>query len=133
MVNLLSLAVPVAYITVLVGSLAVFSSLYRKRKAIKAASLEPWFEAHTPRDIYLSLLHLQGPKPVPENVLRAALLLRAKEDIRRVIAIRTSKQTVQQLLQRGSIGDDVWTRFQAAEAELDNVCSLYGVGWCAVS
>jgi hypothetical protein len=33
MVNWLSLAVPLAYLGVLIGSLATFSSLYRKRKA----------------------------------------------------------------------------------------------------
>lgn len=33
MVNWLSLAVPFAYLGVLIGSLATFSSLYRKRKA----------------------------------------------------------------------------------------------------
>lgn len=33
MVDWLSLAVPLAYLGVLIGSLATFSSLYRKRKA----------------------------------------------------------------------------------------------------
>ena len=33
MVDWLSLAVPFAYLGVLIGSLATFSSLYRKRKA----------------------------------------------------------------------------------------------------
>lgn len=33
MVDWLSLAVPLAYLGVLLGSLATFSSLYRKRKA----------------------------------------------------------------------------------------------------
>jgi hypothetical protein len=35
MVDWLSLAVPLAYLGVLLGSLATFSSLYRKRKASK--------------------------------------------------------------------------------------------------
>ena len=33
MVDWLSLAVPLAYLGILIGSLATFSSLYRKRKA----------------------------------------------------------------------------------------------------
>lgn len=39
MVDWLSLAVPLAYLGVLIGSLATFSSLYRKRKA--RSSLRP--------------------------------------------------------------------------------------------
>lgn len=119
MVQLLSLIAPTVYICVLAGSLATFSSLYRRRKAAKAASLEPWFGPHTARDVYLSLLHLESEKTVPDTVLKAALLLRAKEDIRRVLILRAQKQSLQQLLQRGSVGDDLWTRFQAAEAEVE--------------
>jgi len=100
-----------------VGSLGIFSSLYRKRKAAKAASLEPWFPPHTARDIYLSLLHLEGSKAVPDSVLKAALVMRAKEDIRRVMALRQSKNSLQMLLQKGCVGDDLWTRFNAADAE----------------
>lgn len=39
MVNWLSLAVPLAYLGVLIGSLATFSSLYRKRKARTSLSI----------------------------------------------------------------------------------------------
>jgi translocation protein SEC66 len=124
MVNYVSLIAPITYIGVLVGSLAVFSSLYRKRKAAKAASLEPWFGQHTPRDIYLSLLHLEGNKKVPDTVLRAALMLRAKENIKRLMVLRQSKQSLQALLQKGSVGDDLWTRFAAAEAEMEEVSPL---------
>ncbi|KAJ5732050.1 Pre protein translocase subunit Sec66-domain-containing protein [Penicillium malachiteum] len=128
MVNWLSLAVPFAYLGILIGSLATFSSLYRKRKAHKAASLEPWFPAHLQRDIYFSLLHLdpsaqkenQKKTPaVPESVLKAALLRRATEDIRRVLALRSQKQALSTLLQRGSVGDDLWQRFLRAEKEME--------------
>ena len=122
MVNYVSLIAPLSYIVVLVGSLGIFSSLYRKRKAAKAASLEPWFPPHTARDIYLSLLHLEGSKAVPDSVLKAALVMRAKEDIRRLMALRQSKNSLQVLLQKGCVGDDLWTRFSAAEAENEEVC-----------
>ncbi|KAF8456221.1 Pre protein translocase subunit Sec66-domain-containing protein [Terfezia claveryi] len=113
----LSILAPLVYIAVLVGSLAVFSSLYRKRKANRAASLEPWFPTHTARDVYLTLLHMDPP--VPASLLKAALLRRATEDIHRIITIRSAKQALAQLLQRGSIGDDLWTRFTAAEKEIE--------------
>ncbi|PUU81167.1 Sec62/63 complex, subunit Sec66 [Tuber borchii] len=114
----LSIIAPLVYIAVLVGTLAVFSSLYRKRKANKAASLEPWFGPHYSRDIYLTLLHQENPK-VPDSILKAALVRRAAEDIRRIVTIRQAKGSLQQLLQRGSIGDDLWTRFTVAEAEIE--------------
>ncbi|KAI9371921.1 Pre protein translocase subunit Sec66-domain-containing protein [Aspergillus egyptiacus] len=147
MVDWISLAVPFAYLSILIGSLATFSSLYRKRKARKATSLEPWFPPHLQRDIYFSLLHLDPPatapakgekKPpaVPESVLKAALLRRAQEDIRRVMALRSQKQALAMLLQRGSVGDDLWQRFLRAEKEMEgevrdvvSEANAYVPGW----
>lgn len=56
---------------------------------------------------------------VPDSVLRAALLRRAVEDIHRLIQVRTAKQACSSLLQRGSVGDDLWQRFQRAEKEME--------------
>ncbi|KAF2281192.1 translocation protein-like protein sec66 [Westerdykella ornata] len=117
-VDWLTLSIPFAYLFILVGSLAVFSSLYRKRKAAKAASLAPWFPQHIQRDVYLTLLHMEHPK-VPDSILKAALLRRATEDVRRIVQIRNAKQALQTLLQRGSVGDDLWQRFQRAEKEIE--------------
>ena len=141
-IDWVGLSVPFAYIAVLVGSLITFSSVYRKRKAgqefklraialllticaAKSATLAPWFPPHMQRNIYLSLLHEEpadgqekAPK-VPESLLRAALLRRAVEDIHRIIQIRSAKQACRTLLQRGSVGDDLWQRFQRAEKEME--------------
>ncbi|KAI1345109.1 Sec62/63 complex, subunit Sec66 [Xylariaceae sp. FL0016] len=124
-VDWMSLALPFAYITVLGGSLYTFSTVYRKRKATQSANLEPWFPPHLQRNVYLSLLHME-PEPgqekapkVPDSVIRAALLRRAVEDIRRIIQIRTSKQALNTLLQRGSVGDDLNQRFLRAEKEIE--------------
>jgi translocation protein SEC66 len=77
------------------------------------------------RNIYLSLLHLEPeegnektPK-VPDSVLRAALLRRAVEDIHRIIQVRSAKQACSTLLQRGSVGDDLWQRFLRAEKDME--------------
>lgn len=119
------LILPVAYITVLAGSLAVFSSVYRTRKAVQSATLAPWFPSHLQRNIYLSLLHLEPQEGqekapiVPDSVIKAALLRRAVEDIQRLIKIRTQKQACSSLLQRGSVGDDLWQRFLRAETEME--------------
>lgn len=56
---------------------------------------------------------------VPDSVLRAALLRRAVEDIRRIVQIRSAKQACSTLLQKGCVGDDLWQRFQRAEKEME--------------
>ena len=99
------------------------------RSTDKAASLEPWFPAHLQRDIYFSLLHLEPSASstkekkapaIPDSVLKASLLRRASEDIRRIMALRSQKQALAMLLQRGSVGDDLWQRFQRAEKEMED-------------
>ncbi|PGH18497.1 hypothetical protein AJ80_04467 [Polytolypa hystricis UAMH7299] len=129
MVDWLSLTFPLAYLGILIGSLATFASLYRKNKAAKSSTLKPWFGPHLQRDIYLSLLHLEpttstsGSKEkktaVPETVLKAALLRRATEDINRLIELRNQKPALAALLQKGSVGDDLWQRFLRAEKEME--------------
>lgn len=56
---------------------------------------------------------------MPESVLKAALLRRATEDINRLLTIRNGKQALSTLLQRGSVGDDLWQRFLRAEKEME--------------
>lgn len=131
MVDWIGLSIPFAYLSILVGSLATFSSLYRKRKAAKSLSLEPWFPPHLRRDIYLSLLHLEPdanatttssekkPPAVPDSVLKAALMQRAAEDITRILSIRNAKPALGTLLARGSVGDELWQRFLRAEKEIE--------------
>jgi len=119
------LVLPLCYVVVLGGTFMTFSTIYRKRKAMESANLAPWFPPHLQRNVYLSLLHMEPeggsektPK-VPDSVIRAALLRRAVEDIHRIIQIRTAKASCSSLLQRGSVGDDLWQRFQRAEKEME--------------
>lgn len=143
-----NLTLPVLYLTILIGSLYTFSTLYRKRQIQKAAGLENWFPQHKQRDVYLSLLHLDPAdasdgdsekklSKVPDSVLKAALLRRALEDIQRILQLRTSKPALQTLMQRGSIGDELWQRFLRAEKEMEEevkdvvteVCNHYRGCW----
>ena len=79
--------------------------------------METWFPTHPERDTYISLLQLQ---PSPSDVLlKAALLKRAVADVHRILAFREDKAALQQLLQKGSISDDLWNSFLAAEKELE--------------
>lgn len=85
--------------------------------------MQPYFSEHVPRNIYLSLLHLSDNDPtqpkVPDSLIRAALLNRAVEDIDRILHIRTRKQALATLFQKGSVGDDIWQRLLRAEKELE--------------
>jgi translocation protein SEC66 len=145
MVNWIALAFPFLYLALLVGALSTFSTLYRNRKARKlhtsvpidpcsklltkiplaerARNLAPWFDNHPARDVYFSLLHQNDPADeksrVSESLLKAALLRRAMADVQRVVEIRNTKPALAQLLQRGSIGDDLWQRFLRAESEME--------------
>ncbi|BEI86017.1 hypothetical protein CcaverHIS002_0603040 [Cutaneotrichosporon cavernicola] len=112
-----SLAVPIAYITVLVTSLAIFSRVYRRRRAAEKTSFEPWFPAHPARDIYITLLGAEPP--VPESMLKSALLVRATADVKRIWRIKEDQAALQGLHQRGLVGDDTMARFAAAEKELE--------------
>ena len=47
-------------------------------------------------------------------VQRAAL-----EDIRRIVQLRSAKPALQTLLQRGSVGEELWQRFLRAEKEME--------------
>ncbi|KAK3996824.1 Sec62/63 complex, subunit Sec66 [Cladorrhinum sp. PSN332] len=124
-INWRGLLLPLAYLVVLVGTFMTFSTVYRKRKAFQSANLAPWFGPHLQRNIYLSLLHMEpeegsekAPK-VPDSVIRAALLRRALEDLNRIIQIRQAKAACSSLLQKGSVGDDLWQRFLRAEKEME--------------
>lgn len=81
-------------------------------------SLAPWFGSHLQRDIYITLKNQNDPK-VPEKMLEAALLRRAAENVRRIMSLQESKPSLAELHQRGAVGDDVWTRFLAAEKIMD--------------
>ena len=57
--------------------------------------------------------------PAPETLLKAALVRRAMTDVTRIIRLREDKPALQNLLQKGSIGDDLWNSLLAAEKELE--------------
>lgn len=121
--SLISLLIPIAYLTILVGSLATFSHLYRQRKLNAKLRLAPYFPPHTARNVYLTLLHQADTqsdlKKVPNSILMAALQERAIEDIMRIREIQTRKGPLNTLLQRGVVGDEIWQRLLRAEQELE--------------
>lgn len=121
--SLISLLFPISYLTILIGSLATFSHIYRQRKHNAKLHLAPYFPVHTARNVYNTLLHQTDSqsdlKSVPNSILCAALQERACEDILRIREIQTRKGPLNTLLQRGVVGDEIWQRLLRAEQELE--------------
>ncbi len=131
-----SVLVPVLYVIVVFGSLFAFTSFYRRRNARlytlpsccydaplislfpSGKVFEPYFPQHHERDVYFSLLQMSDP-PAPETLLKAALVRRAMADVTRIIRLREDKPALQNLVQKGSVGDDLWNSLLAAEKELE--------------
>ncbi|KAJ7905422.1 translocation protein sec66 [Mycena olivaceomarginata] len=111
-----SVLVPVLYMFIVFGGLAVFSYIYRRNTRTK--SLPPYFPSHADRNVYVTLLQKTDP-PASDQLLKSALVRRAMADVLRVLRLREDKPALQALLQKGSIGDDLWNSLLAAEKELE--------------
>ncbi|KAF8797960.1 hypothetical protein BYT27DRAFT_7236898 [Phlegmacium glaucopus] len=111
-----SVLVPVAYIIIVFGGLFIFSHFYRKHTSTRV--YEPYFPSHPERNAYVTLLQKTDP-PASDALLKSALLRRAMADVQRVLRIREDKPALQNLLQKGSIGDDLWNSLLSAEKELE--------------
>ncbi|KAJ3742187.1 translocation protein sec66 [Lentinula detonsa] len=128
-----SVLVPVAYIIIVFGSLFIISYYYRKQAASRI--LEPYFPSHPERNTYVTLLQKTDP-PTPEAVLKSALVRRAIADVFRVMRIREDKPALQNLVQKGSVGDDLLNSLIAAEKEMEaeiievmNEANSFVEGW----
>ncbi|KAI0306503.1 Sec62/63 complex, subunit Sec66 [Multifurca ochricompacta] len=111
-----SVLVPVFYVLVVFGGLFIFGHFYRKRSANK--QIESYFPRHHERDTYVTLLQRTDPH-TSDPLLKAALVRRAVADVQRILRLREDKQALQNLLQKGSVGDDLWNSLLAAEKELE--------------
>jgi len=111
-----SVWVPVLYMFIVFGGLAVFSYIYRRNARKK--SLPAYFPTHAERNAYVTLLQKTDP-PASDALLKSALVRRAMADVHRVLRLREDKPALQALQQKGSIGDDLWNSLLAAEKELE--------------
>lgn len=66
----------------------------------------------------MTLLQQTDP-PASDALLKAALIRRAIADVNRVLRLREDKPALQGLLQKGSVGDDLWNSCLAAEKEME--------------
>lgn len=115
MAQSISILTPILYVAVLLTSLIVFSTVYRRRKLSDITKTEPWYTQNFPRELYFSLKDNPTTQKVPEKLIKAALIRWAAEDVRQMLKMRENKPVLTSLHQRGSIGDDVWNRFNTSE------------------
>ncbi|KAH3681610.1 hypothetical protein WICPIJ_007426 [Wickerhamomyces pijperi] len=135
-VSKISVFTPLIYLAILITALVVFSNVYRSRQLKEFTQRKPFFGENLPRKIYLQLLETSEDEKVNEKVLKAALLRRGAESIRRTLKLKEVTPFVTALYQKGSIGDEVWQRFQTAqkleELEIQEIVretEKYKKGW----
>ncbi|KAI8374458.1 Pre protein translocase subunit Sec66-domain-containing protein [Radiomyces spectabilis] len=109
-----SLLLPTLYLGGCITAMSAFSYVYRRVAGFQP--VEPWFPVNTQKQEYIALLNCEIP--VPEHHLRASLLRRAMEGVRRLVTIQQEKPALQQLMKTGSVGDDLWRDFIVAEQEI---------------
>ncbi|KAF7732782.1 translocation protein S66 [Apophysomyces ossiformis] len=127
-----SLLLPALYLGGCIAAMSVFSFVYRRATGFKP--VDPWFPENVEKEQYIALLNCETP--VPEHHLRAALLRRAMEAVRRLVQVQQEKPALQQLQRTGSIGDDLWRDFTVAEQEIlmelqeiSQEANTYKEGW----
>lgn len=88
--------------------------------------------------MYTTLVGMTDP-PAHDALLKSALVRRAMADVQRVLRIREDKPALQNLLQKGSVGDDLWTSILAAEKEMEaeigeviQEANAYVEGWGSI-
>ncbi|KAH3670658.1 hypothetical protein OGAPHI_001173 [Ogataea philodendri] len=130
-----SVYIPILYVAVLLTTLVLFSIAHRRKKLDKLVSMRPIFAENYQKEMYLQLKNATEPK-VNDKVLKAALIRRGAEAIRRMIKLKEIQQYVKVLYQKGSIGDDVYESFnlqsKLQELELNELAAeaeSYKKGW----
>ncbi|VVT45309.1 uncharacterized protein SAPINGB_P000707 [Magnusiomyces paraingens] len=126
MAGKISVLTPLAYIFVIITSLVIFSSVYRRRKIQQLASLKPVYEQSFARNNYYTLKSQNEKaerdglkKPIPEKLINAALIRWAGEDVRQIVKMKQAKEQLTALHQRGSIGDITYNKFVTNEKAIE--------------
>lgn len=114
----ISIFTPLIYVAVLLSSFIAFSIIYRRRRVNKLATVEPIFADNNPALLYA---FLKGKYTDPEatketkpheKVMKAALLRRAVEAIRRSLKLKENEPIFNKLYQDGLIGEEIHTQFE---------------------
>ncbi|ODV67888.1 hypothetical protein HYPBUDRAFT_137740 [Hyphopichia burtonii NRRL Y-1933] len=137
-----SIFTPLIYVGVLLTCFIAFSIIYRRKKIKNLTKVEPIFGENHTASLY-QFLKAQYTNPDAtketkphEKVLKAALLRRAVEAIRRSLKLKENEPIFKYLYQEGLIGDEVFRQFEFQakyqELELKEIVQeteLYKKGW----
>lgn len=114
-----SIWTPLLYVGVLMTSFIAFSIYYRRRKLQQMSQkVEPIFSENHAQSLYLFLKQqyknpdLSKDQKPDVKVMKAALLRRAVEAIRRSLKLKEVEPSFNRLYQEGLIGDDMFKNFQ---------------------
>lgn len=138
----ISVFTPIIYLTLLVGVFLTFSFIYKRRRLEKLTTFEPIFPENEAANLYEFLKEQYTSDDVPkenrphEKVMKAALLRRACEAIRRSMKLKENEPVFNKLYQDGLIGDDMLKQYEIQvkfqEIELKEIvaeCESYKKGW----
>ena len=109
----ISFYTPVLYAVVLVVSLVLFSRHYKQQRLRQLAEQPDIFDEHDAEELYREIKEMSQTQKVHEKVLKAALLNRGAEAIRRTLKLKELGPQIELMYKSGTIGEDYWERFKA--------------------
>lgn len=138
----ISVLTPLIYVGVMLSAFIAFSVLYRRHRLRKMIGVEPIFGHNYPLELYIILKEkyynklLPRDERPPEKVVKAALLRRAVEAIRRSLKLKENEPVFNKLYQDGLIGDDMFKQFdlqnkiqQLELKEIVDECQQFSKEW----
>ncbi|KAJ3007617.1 translocation protein S66 [Thoreauomyces humboldtii] len=101
------------------------------------AHQDGYFAPHVARTQYNELSEMFSPDdPNGQMLLMTALMKRAVADVQRVFHIKEEKPPLQQLVSKGTVGEDLLEKLNTAEGEMDGEINevveeaeMYKAGW----
>ncbi|KAI5965845.1 sec66 [Candida pseudojiufengensis] len=114
----ISVFTPLIYVGVVLSLFIIFSMTYRKRRVNQFKQIEPIFKENYNSSIYQQLKsqytdpNLSKDQKPHEKVMKAALLRRAVEAIRRSMKLKENEAIFNKLYQNGLIGDDMYKQYE---------------------
>lgn len=114
----ISVYTPLIYVFVMASAFIAFSIRYRRNRLQKLLEVEPIFGPNYSLELYAILKDkyynklLPKDERPPEKAVKAALLRRAVEAIRRSLKLKENEPVFNKLYQDGLIGDDLFHQFE---------------------
>lgn len=138
----ISVFTPIIYVLLLLGIFVVFSVVYRRKRLQKLQHFEPLFGENRPAQFYEFLKQQYTNPDAPkeqkphEKVMKAALMRRAVEAIRRLMKLKEFEGNFTKLYADGLIGDDIHQQYEIQvkfqELEIQDIareCESFKKGW----